>query len=142
MRPDRIIVGEVRGAETVDMIQAFCTGSDGSLSTGHGNNIKDMLYRLETMVMMGMDVPALAVRRQLASGIDLMIHLGRLRDKRRVILEIAEIEGCVDGEIKVNPLYRFAESDSREKGKVEGSWEKIGELHCKEKLFMAGIYDD
>ena len=142
MRPDRIIVGEVRGAETVDMIQAFCTGADGSMSTGHGNSTKDMLYRLETMVMMGMDIPAMAVRRQLASGIDLMIHLGRLRDRRRVILEISEVEGCVDGEIKVNPLYRFQTLDNTKGAKVLGTWEKVGELYHKEKLFMAGMMDD
>lgn len=142
LRPDRIIVGEVRGAETVDMLQAFCTGHDGSLSTGHGNSTKDMLYRLETMVMMGMDIPALAVRRQLASGIDLMIHLGRLRDKRRVLLEISEIDGCENGEIVVNPLYRFQERKTDESGKVCGDWIRIGELHHKEKLSMAGILND
>lgn len=142
MRPDRVIVGEVRGAEAVDMLQAFCTGHDGSLSTGHGNSTKDMLYRLETMVMMGMDVPVSAVRRQLVSGIDLMIHLGRLRDKRRVLLEISEIDGCEDGEIAINPLFRFVETGTDPDGKVCGSWNRVGELHHREKLFMAGIYDD
>ena len=142
MRPDRIIVGEVRGAETVDMIQAFCTGADGSMSTGHGNSTKDMLYRLETMVMMGMDIPSMAVRRQLASGIDLMIHLGRLRDRRRVILEISEVVGCSDGEITVNPLYRFQTMENTKESKVLGTWEKIGELQHKEKLLMAGMLDD
>jgi pilus assembly protein CpaF len=142
MRPDRIIVGEVRGAETVDMIQAFCTGADGSMSTGHGNSTKDMLYRLETMVMMGMDIPSMAVRRQLASGIDLMIHLGRLRDRRRVILEISEVVGCSDGEITVNPLYRFQTMENTKESKVLGAWEKVGELQHKEKLLMAGMLDD
>lgn len=142
MRPDRIIVGEVRGAETVDMIQAFCTGHQGSISTAHGNSTKDMLYRLETMVLMGMDIPALAVRRQLASGIDLMIHLGRLRDKRRVLLEISEIDGCEDGEIKINPLYQFEELGEDPSGKVAGTWKKVGELHHKTKLYMAGISHD
>ena len=142
MRPDRVIVGEVRGAETVDMLQAFCTGHDGSLSTGHGNSTKDMLYRLETMVMMGMDIPVLAVRRQLASGIDLMIHLGRLRDKRRVILEVSEIDGCKDGEIVVNPLYRFIEKETDMFGYVTGDWVQVGKLHHKEKMFMAGISND
>lgn len=141
MRPDRIIVGEVRGAECVDMIQCFCTGHQGSISTAHGNNAKDMLYRLETMVLMGMDIPAAAVRRQLASGIDLMIHLGRLRDKRRVLLEISEIDGCVDGEIRLNPIYRFEEQGVDCQGKVIGSWKKIGELQHREKLWMAGFYD-
>ena len=142
MRPDRIIVGEVRGAETVDMIQAFCTGADGSMSTGHGNSTKDMLYRLETMVMRGMDIPSMAVRRQLASGIDLMIHLGRLRDRRRVILEISEVVGCSDGEITVNPLYRFQTMENTKESKVLGAWEKVGELQHKEKLLMAGMLDD
>lgn len=142
MRPDRVVVGEVRGAEAVDMLQAFCTGHDGSLSTGHGNSSKDMLYRLETMVMMGMDVPALAVRRQIASGIDILIHLGRLRDKRRVLLEITEITGCKDGEITLNPLYRFQELPGGKNGMVNGIWVKIGELRHKEKLLMAGFEDD
>lgn len=142
MRPDRVIVGEVRGAEAVDMLQAFCTGHDGSLSTGHGNSTKDMLYRLETMVMMGMDVPALAVRRQIASGIDILIHLGRLRDKRRVLLEITEIAGCNDGEILLNPLYCFHELPDSNNGMVNGTWVKTGELQHKEKLLMAGIKDD
>lgn len=142
MNPNRIIVGEVRGAETVDMLQAFCTGHDGSISTGHGNSPKDMLDRLETMVMLGMDVPAPAVKRQLASGIDLMIHLGKLRDKRRVILEITEIDGCADGEIVLNPIYRFVETQNDISGKVVGDWKKVGELHHKEKLFMAGMIHD
>ena len=142
MRPDRVIVGEVRGAETVDMLQAFCTGHDGSLSTGHGNSTKDMLYRLETMVMMGMDIPVAAIRRQIASGIDLMIHLGRLRDKRRVLMEISEIDECRDGEIIINPLYCFQELSGGKNGDVHGTWVKKGELHHKEKLLMAGISDD
>lgn len=142
MRPDRLVIGEVRGAETVDMLQAFNTGHQGSMSTGHGNSTKDMLYRLETMVLMGMDIPAMAVRRQLASGIDLMIHLGRLRDKRRVILEISEIEGCVEGEIVMNLLYSFQEHGMNENGRVEGEWVKIGNLHHREKLQMAGLDND
>lgn len=135
MRPDRIIVGEVRGEEALDMIQAMCSGHNGSLSCGHGNSIADMLYRLETMVLMGRELPAQVVRRQLASGIDLMVHLGRLRDKRRVILEISEIEGCENGEIIINPLYRFSQSGTPQ-------WEKAGELHHKDKLVMAGLEDD
>lgn len=107
MRPDRIIVGEVRGAEAVDMLQAMNTGHDGSLSTGHGNSSKDMIARLETMVLSGMDIPLYAIRGQIASGIDIMIHLARLRNKRRVVSEISEIEGLKDGEVKLNPLYRF-----------------------------------
>lgn len=132
MRPDRLIIGEVRGAETVDMIQAFCTGHAGSMSTGHGNSTRDMLYRLETMVLMGMELPLQAVRRQLVSGIDLLIHLGRLRDKRRVILEISEIIGYEKDEILLNVLFRFDETEG---------WKKEGELKNKEKLMAAGIPD-
>ena len=139
MRPDRIIVGEVRGEETVDMIQAFNTGHQGSLSTGHGNSTKDMLYRLETMVLMGLDIPASAVKRQLASGIDLMIHLGRLRDKRRVLLEITEIAGCEQDEILLNPIYVFQETGTERNEKVIGDWIKVGELIHWEKMRMAGF---
>ena len=142
MRPDRLIIGEVRGAETVDMIQAFNTGHQGSLSTGHGNSTKDMLYRLETMVLMGMEIPAVAVRRQLASGIDLMIHLGRLRDKRRVLLEISEITGCENNEIVMNPIFLFEETEVDNTGKVLGTWKKVGELKHRETLTMAGFLDD
>ena len=142
MRPDRLVIGEVRGAETVDMIQAFNTGHQGSLSTGHGNSTKDMLYRLETMVLMGMEIPAVAVRRQLASGIDIMIHLGRLRDKRRVLLEISEITGCKNDEILMNPIFLFEETGVDNTGKVLGTWKKVGELKHREKLTMAGFLDD
>lgn len=142
MRPDRLIVGEVRGAETVDMLQALNTGHAGSMSTGHGNGTKDMLYRLETMVLMGMDIPVAAVRRQLASGIDLLVHLGRLRDKRRVLLEISEIDHCREGEIVLNPIYRFEENGLDEHGKVIGCFRKVGSLIHREKLHMAGFEDD
>ena len=142
MRPDRLVIGEVRGAETVDMLQAFNTGHQGSLSTGHGNSTKDMLYRLETMVLMGMEIPAVAVRRQLASGIDLMIHLGRLRDKRRVLLEISEIAGYENDEIMLNPIFLFEENGVDDIGKILGTWKKVGELKHKEKLRMAGFLDD
>lgn len=107
MRPDRVIVGEVRGAEAVDMLQAMNTGHDGSLSTGHANSPADMISRLETMVLCGMDIPLYAVRSQIAGGIDIMIHLTRLRDKRRVVSEISEVEGIKDGEVTLNCLYRF-----------------------------------
>ncbi len=116
MRPDRIIVGEVRGAETIDMLQAMNTGHDGSLSTGHGNSISDMLDRLETMVLLGTDIPLMAARKQIASAIDIMVHLGRLRDGRRCVLEISEILGCRDGEIEKNPLFLYQE----EKGEAGG----------------------
>ena len=142
MRPDRLVIGEVRGAETVDMLQAFNTGHQGSLSTGHGNSTKDMLYRLETMVLMGMEIPAVAVRRQLASGIDLMIHLGRLRDKRRVLLQISEIAGYENDEIMLNPIFLFEETGVDDIGKILGTWKKVGELKHKEKLRMAGFLDD
>ena len=142
MRPDRLVIGEVRGMETVDMLQAFNTGHQGSLSTGHGNRTKDMLYRLETMVLMGMEIPAVAVRRQLASGIDLMIHLGRLRDKRRVLLEISEIAGYENDEIMLNPIFTFEETGVDAAGKILGTWKKVGELKHKEKLRMAGFLDD
>lgn len=94
-----------------------------------------MLYRLETMVLTGMEIPAQAVRRQLVSGIDLMVHLGRLRDRRRVVLEISEIKGFEKEEIVLNPLYRFKETD-------KGAWVRVGELFHKEKLVMAGLCDD
>lgn len=142
MRPDRLVIGEVRGAETVDMIQAFNTGHQGSLSTGHGNSTRDMLYRLETMVLMGMEIPAAAVRRQLASGIDLMIHLGRLRDKRRVLLEISEIIGCDGDEIQLQPIFLFEETGMSPAGKVLGDWKRVGELKHKEKFRMAGFSDE
>ena len=113
MRPDRVIVGEVRGAEAVDMLQAMNTGHDGSLSTGHANSPADMISRLETMVLCGMDIPLYAVRSQIAGGIDIMIHLTRLRDKRRVVSEITEVEGIKDGEVKLNCLYRFEGGELR-----------------------------
>ena len=132
MRPDRIIVGEVRGAETVDMLQAMNTGHDGSLSTGHGNSPQDMLSRLETMLMMtpGMELPLPAIRRQLASGIDLLVHLSRLRDKSRRVVSVIEIDGydTLSGEIKLNPLFEFEEKTPAEDGSV------VGELACRERL--------
>lgn len=138
MRPSRIIVGECRGAEAIDLLSANNTGHSGSLGTGHANSTQDMLCRLETMVLMGMELPVLAVRGQIASGIDLFIHLGRLRDKSRKVLEIAELEGVVNGEIKLNVLYRFEESGEK-KGKIYGRWEKTGELIHKEKWKAAGF---
>ena len=110
-RSPLLIVGEVRGAETIDMLQAMNTGHDGSLSTGHGNSIPDMLDRLETMVLLGTDIPLTAARKQIASAIDIMVHLGRLRDGRRCVLEVSEILGCRDGEIEKNPLFVFQEEE-------------------------------
>ena len=137
MRPDRIIIGEVRGSEAIDMLQALNTGHDGSLSTGHANSSRDMLSRLETMVLMGMELPLAAVRRQIASGVDLIVHLGRLRDKSRRVLEITEILGFEDGEIVTKPIYRFKET-GEEKEKVVGRLVKVDELTNIEKLLMNG----
>ena len=106
MRPDRIIVGECRGEETLDMLQAMNTGHDGSLSTGHGNSIRDMLGRLEMMVLMGTELPLLAIRQQIATGIDIMIHLERGRDHKRRVIEIAEITGICNGEFQLNPIFQ------------------------------------
>ena len=111
MRPDRVIIGEVRGAETIDMLQAMNTGHDGSLSTGHGNSTSDMLDRLETMVLLGSDIPLMAARRQISSAIEVMIQLGRLKGGKRCVLEISEILGCRDGEIEKNPLYVYQEDE-------------------------------
>lgn len=142
MRPDRIIVGEVRGKECLDMLQALNTGHAGSLSTGHGNSPKDMLTRLETMTLMGADLPLAAIRSQIASAIDILVHLGRLRDKSRRVLEIVEIDGCENGEIQLNPLFRFVEEEMDEKrGKgerVRGRLVLVGELKATEKLRNAG----
>lgn len=137
MRPDRIIVGEVRGSEAVDMLQAMNTGHDGSLSTGHANSPKDMLSRLETMVLMGMDLPLSAISRQIASGIDIMVHLGRLRDKSRRVLQIAEVQEYDGQEIKLQVLYEFQE-ETMTNGKIQGSLVKRSELLHKEKLLAAG----
>nr|WP_024838000.1 CpaF family protein [Clostridium sp. 12(A)] len=146
MNPDRIIIGEVRGKEALDMISAMNTGHDGSLSTGHGNSPKDMLSRLETMVLMGADIPLPAVRSQIAAAIDILIHLGRLRDKSRRVLSIMEVSGYENGEIRLNPLYRFEEDyenvDSKKednKKRVQGRLNKVGDLQNTEKLKAAGV---
>ena len=109
MRPDRIIVGEVRGAEALDMLQAMNTGHEGSMSTGHANSVRDMLSRLETMVLAAGEMPLAAVRRQIASAIDIMVHLGRFRDRSRRVMEICEVAGCDFGEIEIRTLFRFEE---------------------------------
>lgn len=143
MRPNRIIVGECRGAETLDMLQAMNTGHDGSISTGHANSSTDMLKRIETMVLMGMDLPLSAIRGQIASGIQILIHLGRLRDCSRKVLNVDEIDGIKDGEIRLHSIYRFVESKQSEQdqGKVTGRWEKTGKLLGTGKLREAGIYE-
>ena len=139
MRPTRIIIGEVRGEEAVSLLQAVNTGHAGSLCTGHSNSSKDMLSRLETMVLMGMEIPLAAIRRQIASGIDIIIHLGRLRDRSRKLLEITEIVGYEEGEIVLNPLYEFAENGEKG-GEITGEWEKRNALIHKEKLLAAGYH--
>ena len=137
MRPDRIIVGEVRSAEAIDMLQALNTGHDGSLSTGHANSPQDMLGRLETMVLMGMDLPLPAIRRQIASGVDIIVHLGRLRDRSRKVLEVTEILEYREGGILLQSLYRYIETGERN-GKIQGEWKKENELAHTEKLLAAG----
>ncbi len=121
MRPDRIVVGEVRGAEALDMLQAMNTGHDGSLSTGHANSSRDMLSRLETMVLTGEEgLPLAAVRQQIASAVDIIVHLSRLRDRSRKTMEITEVVKYENGEIQLNPLYRFEEDESSTIDKVSG----------------------
>ena len=138
MRPDRIIVGEVRGEETVDMISsAMLNGHSGSMSTGHANNPADMLHRLETMMMMGIDLPLQAIQRQIASALDIIIHLGRLRDKSRRVLKIEEVLDYMDGRIRTETLYEFREEGMKDE-KIEGSLVKAGEIKNREKLVAAG----
>lgn len=139
MRPDRIIVGEVRGGEAIDMIQCLNTGHDGSLSTGHANSSKDMLSRLETMILMGMDLPLPAIRRQIASGIDILVHLGRLRDRSRRVLEIAEVLDYMDGEIVLQSLFLFQEEGCGKNGRVKGRLIKKNSLYHREKLAACGM---
>ena len=138
MRPERIIVGECRGAEALDVLQAMNTGHDGSLSTGHANSCKDMLSRLETMVLMGMELPLSAIRSQIASGIDILIHLGRLRDKSRKVLKIVEIAGMEQGEVMLHELFRYEES-GEEARHVRGTLMRTGRLMHTEKCERAGM---
>lgn len=139
MRPDRIIVGEVRGAEAADMITCLNTGHEGSLSTGHANSAKDMLARLETMILMGMMIPLEAIRRQIASGIDILVHLGRLRDGSRKVLEIVELAGYEQGEFILNSLYGFEEVGVEKNGRIVGDLCRKGELKYDKKLLAAGL---
>lgn len=138
MRPDRIIVGEVRGAEAIDMIQAMNTGHDGSMSTGHANSARDMLARLETMILMGMEIPVSAIRGQISSGVDIIVHLGRLRDKSRKLLEISELDGMENGEIRLRRLFAFRETGEKD-GRIVGEWKKENGLKNTYKLSLAGI---
>ena len=131
MRPDRIVVGEVRGAEAIDLLQAMNTGHDGSLSTGHSNSAEDMLSRMETMVLMGMDLPVAAIRQQIASAVDIIIHLGRLKDKSRKVLQVVEVCDYRDGKIRLNSIAEYDYT-------VEKLIRK-GELENETKLQAAGI---
>lgn len=141
MRPDRIIVGEVRGEETVDMISsAMLNGHSGSMSTGHANNPADMLHRLETMMMMGIDLPLPAIQRQIASALDIIIHLGRLRDKSRRVLKIEEVTGYEADRITTETLYEFREEGMKHE-MVKGSLMKVGEIRNREKLVAAGYQE-
>lgn len=137
MRPNRVIVGEVRGAETIDMLQAMSTGHKGSLSTGHSDSPRDMLRRLETMVLMGMDIPLAAIQRQISSAIDIIIHIGRLWDKSRKVLEVVEVLDYNGEEIDTKVLYRFEETE-RNADRSIGEWKKIQDLTNTAKLFSAG----
>lgn len=158
MRPNRIIVGEVRGAEAADVLMVFNTGHDGSLCTLHANTTRDMLFRLETLVLMGIEIPVQAIRRQIASAIDIMIHIGRVRDGSRKVMEIAEILGIENGEIQVSTIYKFCEKERnpiesegkevikgesaygkwKEEEPLDGYWEYVNPLVQKEKLLAAG----
>lgn len=143
MRPERIIVGEVRGAEALDMLQAMNTGHDGSLSTGHANSAADMLSRLETMVLSTSQIPLDAVRKQIASAIDIIIHLSRLRDRSRKVVEICEVTGMEDGEIQLSQLFRFNQEGEAADGRILGKLERTSSrLINTQKLLMAGISCD
>lgn len=131
MRPDRVIIGEVRGAEAVDLLQAFNTGHEGSLCTAHANSCRDMLSRLETMVLMGIDLPLEAIRHQIASGVDILVHLGRMKDKSRKVMEVNEVCGMKEGEILLKPLFL----------RKEGGLMQVGQPENKEKLLRAGLQE-
>jgi len=143
MRPDRIVVGEVRGGEALDMLQAMNTGHDGSLSTGHANSTKDMLSRLETMVLQGAPgLPLEAIKQQIGSALDIIIHLSRLRDHSRKTMEITEVLGCVNGEIVLNPLYQFVESEDSSVSHVAGELKRTeNKMQKVLKLQLSGIRD-
>ncbi|MFC0332848.1 CpaF family protein [Paenibacillus sepulcri] len=141
MRPNRIIIGEVRGGESIDMLQAMNTGHDGSLSTGHSNSARDMMARLETMVLSGADLPITVIRQQIGSAIDIIVHLSRLRDRTRRVTEICEITGVQNGEVSLQSLYRF-EEEGETAGRVIGALKPTGNrLKRRWKLQMAGLED-
>lgn len=140
MRPERIVVGEVRGAEALDMLQAMNTGHDGSLSTGHANSTKDMLSRLETMVLTGAQIPLDAIRQQIASAVDIIIQLSRLRDKSRRTMEITEVLGYENGQILLNPIYRFVETGEDDNSKIIGSLQRTeNKMINTQKFLSAGL---
>lgn len=142
MRPNRIIVGEVRGEEALDMLQAMNTGHDGSLSTGHANSVTDMLSRLETMVLSAAELPIEVIRKQISSAIDIMIHLSRFRDHTRRVVEISEVRGMKDGEIVIAPLYKFAEEGEDYRGRIIGELKPTdNKLQSVNKLKLSGKFD-
>lgn len=144
MRPDRIIVGEVRDDAAIHMLQAMNTGHEGSLSTGHANSARDMISRLETMVLTGVDIPLVAVRRQISQAVDIVIHLGRLRDKSRRVLNISEVLGMENGEVVLNTLYEFVETAGNSQ-RVEGGLRRVNQLVNVEKLIrwnMTELYEE
>lgn len=138
MRPNRIIVGEVRGEEALDMLQAMNTGHEGSLSTGHSNGARDMISRLETMVLSGAELPVSVVRQQIASALDVIVHLSRFRDRTRRVAEICEVRGCRGGEVELRTLFRF-EEEGEKNGTVQGGLVRTAELENTAKLRFAGL---
>jgi pilus assembly protein CpaF len=144
MRPERIIVGECRGGEALDMLQAMNTGHDGSLSTGHANSTEDMLSRLETMVLQGsVGLPLEAIRQQIASAVDIIIHLSRLRDRSRKTMEITEVVGYENGRVVLNPLYKFEEDENSTLEKVSVSLKRTNNpMQNIFKLQLAGFRTD
>ena len=140
MRPNRIIVGEVRGGEAMDMVcSAMNCGHDGSMSTVHANSATDTISRLETMILMAVELPIHAIRRQISSGVDIIVHLGRMRDKSRKVLEIVELNNGENEEIEINTLYEYRENEESTKSTVKGDLKRIGRLKNEEKLKSAGI---
>ena len=140
MRPTRLIIGEVRGAEAFELLTCLNTGHDGSISTCHANSTADTITRLETMVLMGMELPLQAIRRQIASGVDLIVYLGRLRDKSRRLLEITEVTGMGGEQVELNPLFLFRETGEKN-GKICGIQERVGEMKQIEKFQRAGMWE-
>lgn len=136
MRPDRIIVGECRGKEAIEVLQSFGTGHDGSFSTGHANSAKEMITRLETMALMGGEMPLAAIRAQIVSGVDIIIHLGRMRDRTRKLLQIDEVIGMEKGEIKLQTIFEYQDGDEK------GIWIRKNKLLHQEKLLRRGIPPD